>query len=66
VNNFVSKNDWSSIFKDNLVEKHDSIKSGNLTLIKALIPKEPIEFLNYSIKFKKMLNIFYEKCISGP
>jgi hypothetical protein len=31
-----------------------------------LIPKEPLEFLSYSFKIKKMLNIFYEKFISGP
>ena len=66
VNSFVQQNDWSVLFKESYEENLDLKISGNWILKKALIPKDPIEFLNLSINMKKILNIYFEKCISEP
>jgi len=61
-----ARDDRSYMYREQVVENLDLMVTGEWAILMPLVPEHPKEFLNYSIKFNKLLNIYYEKVISEP
>lgn len=66
INSFVNRDETMTIFQKKIVENLDLEVPGFWVPLEPIVPHHPKEFLNFTIKLYKMMNIYYDKCIAEP
>jgi hypothetical protein len=66
VNDFGSRNDEMTIYRSKVVENLDLDVPGYWAVLEPLVPKDPTNFMNLTIKMKAMLNIYFDNTVAEP